>query len=151
MVQAGSGMKPESIPVLRKELAQRYEQLKQAQAAHDEAQRALEAELAKADQITKDELVQAVQGEVDSAQKLEEKAEAVVEVESRLATIFRSFQSGGMAGVIARTVVAPMDRVKILQQTANAIKEGAGAYVHAECRAARKCANLRGALRCRCC
>lgn len=127
MVQAGSGLKPKSVTEARREVQRAKEALELAQLQHDEAQRLLEEELKRdKEQISKEELLENVQKELETKKRVDAEAQNVKQTETSFRRVVRNLQSGGLAGVIARTCVAPIDRIKILQQTAAAIKEGAG-------------------------
>ena len=129
MVQAGSGLKPESVTQARREVARARQALLEAQQRHDEAQHHLEEELAKGETVSKGELLETVKEEVMTKKEVDEQLATVKQKETQFTKIIRNLQSGGMAGVIARTCVAPMDRIKILQQTAAALGDGSGSCV----------------------
>ena len=80
MVQAGSGLKPQSITQARVELKKAREALLEAQRLHDEAQQALELELKNAETVSKEELLETVKDEVETAREVEEKLEEFEEV-----------------------------------------------------------------------
>lgn len=122
MVQAGSGLKPQSISEAQADLARARQALLEAQLAHDDAQKRLELELAHAEEVTKSELIETVKEELEAAHEVVEARGEMREVLSKFQQIVKSFQSGGLAGVIARSSVAPMDRIKIIQQTSGAIE-----------------------------
>lgn len=126
MVQAGSNLKPDaSLTEARRDVARAKLALKEAQQLHEEAERALEAELARqGEAITKEELLESVVKELDAKKRVDHEEEHVKESVSTFRKVLKNLQSGGMAGVVARSCVAPIDRVKILQQTAAAMADG---------------------------
>ena len=68
-------------------------------------------------------LVERIEKMDDAEDRAEEELAAA---QSRIQTVLRQLACGGVAGCVARTTVAPIDRVKILMQTQRLTSAGAG-------------------------
>lgn len=126
MVLRGSQIAPPSLKEAEERLRQAREALNKAKDELREAQRESLSEIVETDtvaQLSKRELIEkvkALQAELQEKQQKEISAQIMTEkARSELVRTLQQLACGGAAGAIARTTVAPIDRVKILMQTSH--------------------------------